>query len=127
MKESVYYGYVKSIWSKDFKKVVHGLSKISNNSFLIKEDKRVLFKIDEGSKDEVIDLLSQTVQQGAWNDLVNKEELIVIFGPGDIEKVSLGAPANDPTFKRMKDFEPSIRKHLTIRDMVNASAYASCL
>lgn len=122
-----YYGYIKNVWSKDFKKVVNDLTKINDLIFLIQETDRILFKIPEKKLQKVFPPLLNSVRSGAWHDMVSNEEIIVIFNRTDIRRMPLSISPKDGTWQKMKEQEPSVRKYATLKDMIHNSIYSSFL
>ncbi len=125
MHEKVYFCYVKDIWSKNFNSTVSELEKISDINFLIKDDEKALFQVKENDLEQAIKILVNNVKEGAWHDLVSKDDVIIIFGLNDIHKISLNVSIDNKIWLKMKELEPSIRKHQTLKDMILDSKYPS--
>jgi hypothetical protein len=125
MKDNYFYCYVKDVWSKDFSSFVDNILKVKSFTPIIREDNKILFRINENYLDDAEKILIKNVKEGAWHDLVNKDEIIIIFGPNDIERIPLSVPFDNKIWLRMKELEPSIRKYNNIKDMILSSKYAT--
>lgn len=124
MKDSYFYCYVKYVWSKDFNSFVDNIIKVKSFTPLVREDNKILFRINENYLDDAEKILIENVKEGAWHDLANKDEIIIIFGPNDIERIPLSVQFDNKIWLRMKELEPSIRKYNNIKDMILSSKYA---
>ncbi len=127
MENTFYYGYVKDVWSNDINVVTNGLSDIETLSFLIQEPNKILFRIDKSKLDEAIKVLVNSVKVGAWHDIINDTEIVIIFSSKDVRKIPLDVSSDNETWLKMKELEPSIGGYKTLKQMINSSAYAHYL
>lgn len=117
----MYLGYVKKVWSKDFEQLRQNLK--DKVSFLVNTDEKIVFSVEEDKLSIIIPHLQNSVQKNAWHDLVNKEQVIAIFGDGQKAAIPLSADEKNENWIKMLALEPSIREYKTIREMITNSVY----
>lgn len=118
---NMYLGYVKKVWSKDFEQLRQNLR--DKVSFLVNTDEKIVFSVEEDKLSIIIPHLQNSVQKNAWHDLVNKEQVIAIFGDGQKAAIPLSADEKNENWIKMLALEPSIREYKTIREMITNSVY----